>query len=176
MPVAVNISPRNLLDVDFPNQVKGLLDAWGLEPDVLQLEITEGAVLADPVRTKGVLEALAEMGIRLAIDDFGTGYSSLAYLNRLPVHQLKIDKTFVGAMTTSASAEIIVRSTVELAHNLGLEVVAEGVESEATLERLAELQCDYAQGYHFSRPVLGGRLSGRIPAGNEFSPATTARQ
>jgi diguanylate cyclase len=153
MPVAVNVSTRNLLDVDFPIQVKGLLDAWGLEPDVLQLEITEGAVLADPVRTKGVLEALADMGIRLAIDDFGTGYSSLAYLTRLPIKEIKIDRSFVMSMETNEDDATIVRSTIELGRNLGLEVVAEGVESETVWNWLRELGCTIAQGYHLSRPL-----------------------
>jgi predicted signal transduction protein with EAL and GGDEF domain len=153
MPVAVNISTRNLLDVDFPSQVQSLLDAWGLEPDVLQLEITEGAVLADPVRTKSVLEALADMGIRLAIDDFGTGYSSLAYLTRLPIKEIKIDRSFVMSMETNEDDATIVRSTIELGRNLGLEVVAEGVESETVWNWLRELGCTIAQGYHLSRPL-----------------------
>jgi predicted signal transduction protein with EAL and GGDEF domain len=153
MPVAVNISTRNLLDVDFPTQVKSLLDAWGFEPDVLQLEITEGAVLADPVRTKSVLEALADMGIRLAIDDFGTGYSSLAYLTRLPIKEIKIDRSFVMSMETNEDDATIVRSTIELGRNLGLEVVAEGVESETAWNWLRELGCTIAQGYHLSRPL-----------------------
>jgi EAL domain-containing protein (putative c-di-GMP-specific phosphodiesterase class I) len=173
--VALNVSVRHLMSRDFSSDIAALLDEAGLPPNRVKLEITESALMADPNHAAEVIRALSAVGVRIAIDDFGTGYSSLAYLNRLPVHQLKIDKTFVGSMTTSASAEIIVRSTVELAHNLGLEVVAEGVESAATLQRLAELQCDYAQGYHFSRPVLGGRLSGRIPAGNEFSPAAITR-
>jgi diguanylate cyclase (GGDEF)-like protein/PAS domain S-box-containing protein len=153
MPVAVNISTRNLLDVDFPAHVTGLLDAWGLEPDMLQLEITEGAVLSDPVRTMTVLEALARMGLRLAIDDFGTGYSSLAYLTRLPIKEIKIDRSFVMSMETNEDDATIVRSTIELGRNLGLEVVAEGVESETVWNWLRELGCTIAQGYHLSKPL-----------------------
>jgi len=163
--VAVNVSARNLLDVEFPTQVKGLLDAWGLEPSRLELEITEDAVLTDPVRTKAILEELAAMGMRLAIDDFGTGYSSLAYLKRLPITQIKIDRSFVMAMATDEDDAAIVRSTIDLGRNLGLEVVAEGVETEPIWNKLRELGCTFAQGYFLSRPVppdeLGDWLLGR---------------
>ena len=151
--VAVNVSTRNLLDVEFPTQVQGLLDAWGLEASRLELEITEDAVLTDPVRTKAILEELAAMGMRLAIDDFGTGYSSLAYLKRLPITQIKIDRSFVMAMATDEDDATIVRSTIDLGRNLGLEVVAEGVESEPIWNTLRELGCTVAQGYFLSRPL-----------------------
>jgi diguanylate cyclase (GGDEF)-like protein len=174
--VALNISVRHLMSQDFASEMEALLAEAGLPPNRLKLEITESALMADPDQAAEVIRALSAIGIRIAIDDFGTGYSSLAYLNELPVHQLKIDRTFVGKMTTSTSAEIIVRSTVELAHNLGLEVVAEGVESEEALNGLARLGCDFAQGYHISRPVLGSRLSGRLPAGkDQIAPAAGPR-
>jgi diguanylate cyclase (GGDEF)-like protein len=163
--IALNISVRHLMSRDFSSEIAALLAEGGLPANRLKLEITESALMDDPDHAAEVIRALSAKGIRIAIDDFGTGYSSLAYLNQLPVHQLKIDKTFVNELTTSTSAEIIVRSTVELAHNLGLEVVAEGVESEAALERLAQLGCDFAQGFHISRPLLGSQLSGRVPAG-----------
>jgi diguanylate cyclase (GGDEF)-like protein/PAS domain S-box-containing protein len=151
--IAVNVSARNLLDVEFPAQVKGLLDAWELAAARLELEITEDAVLTDPVRTKAILEELAAMGIRLSIDDFGTGYSSLAYLKRLPITQIKIDRSFVMAMGTNEDDATIVRSTIDLGRNLGLEVVAEGVESEPIWNTLRDLGCDVAQGYFLSRPL-----------------------
>jgi diguanylate cyclase (GGDEF)-like protein/PAS domain S-box-containing protein len=151
--VAVNVSTRNLLDVEFPSQVKGLLGAWGLDADRLELEITEDAVLTDPVRTKAILEELAEMGVRLAIDDFGTGYSSLAYLKRLPITQIKIDRSFVIGMETDEDDATIVRSTIDLGRNLGLEVVAEGVEGQPTWNLLRDLGCTVAQGYYLSRPL-----------------------
>jgi diguanylate cyclase (GGDEF)-like protein/PAS domain S-box-containing protein len=151
--VAVNVSTRNLLDVEFPAQVKALLDAWGLGASRLALEITEDSVLTDPVRTKAILEELAGMGIRLAIDDFGTGYSSLAYLKRLPITEIKIDRSFVMGMATDEDDATIVRSTIDLGRNLGLEVVAEGVETEPIWNTLRELGCTIVQGYFLSRPL-----------------------
>jgi diguanylate cyclase (GGDEF)-like protein/PAS domain S-box-containing protein len=151
--VAVNVSTRNLLDVEFPAQVKGLLEAAEIDAARLELEITEDAVLTDPVRTKAILEELAAMGVRLAIDDFGTGYSSLAYLKRLPIGAIKIDRSFVIGMATDEDDATIVRSTIDLARNLGLEVVAEGVESEPIWVRLRDLGCTVAQGYYLSRPL-----------------------
>jgi diguanylate cyclase (GGDEF)-like protein/PAS domain S-box-containing protein len=156
--VAVNVSTRNLLDVEFPAHVQGLLDAWEIGPELLQIEITEDAVLADPVRTSLILEKLAGMGIRLAIDDFGTGYSSLAHLKRLPIEEIKIDRSFVMGMAEDEDDATIVRSTIELGRNLGLEVVAEGVETKAIWDRLVLLGCTIAQGYYLSRPVPADEL------------------
>jgi diguanylate cyclase (GGDEF)-like protein/PAS domain S-box-containing protein len=156
--VAVNLSARNLLDADFPTQVRDLLRRRELPGEMLVFEITESTMVSDPVRTRVVLEELAAMGIRLSIDDFGTGYSSLAYLKRLPVAQIKIDRSFVMTMDTDEDDATIVRSTIELGRNLGLEVVAEGVETEATLDRLRALGCTLAQGYHLSRPVPAEEL------------------
>ncbi len=128
----------------------------GLPPDALQLEVTESGVMTDPDRAIEVLEGLHSLGIRLSVDDYGTGYSSLAYLRRLPVQQIKIDKSFVIGLGTEGSEddEVIVRSTVDLGHNLGLEVVAEGVETTAALSMLRALGCDYAQGYLYAAPLL----------------------
>ena len=151
--IAVNLSTRNLLDIHFPTEVQGLLDRWQVDPGLLELEITESTMLADPVRTKQILERLSEMGIRLSIDDFGTGYSSLAYLRGLPVDEIKIDRSFVMAMDRSDDDATIVRSTIDLGRNLGLEVVAEGVETEAIWNHLESLGCTVAQGYYLSRPV-----------------------
>ena len=151
--IAVNLSPRNLLDTDFPTEVQGLLDVRGVDPGLLEFEITESTMLSDPVRTKQILERLSEMGIRLSIDDFGTGYSSLSYLKGLPVNEIKIDRSFVMNMDSSLDDATIVRSTIDLGRNLGLEVVAEGVETEAIWNRLTSLGCNIAQGYFLSRPV-----------------------
>ena len=157
--VAVNISPRSLIDIEFPGDVELLLGKWGVANDLLELEITEDAIVADPQRVRAVLEQLNGMGIRLAVDDFGTGYSSLAYLTRLPIDEIKIDRSFITSMSSSKDDAIIVRSTIELGRNLGLKVVAEGVEDARTWTRLRDLGCDIAQGYHVSRPVPPDELT-----------------
>jgi len=151
--VAVNITGRDLLDLRLPDEVAELLARWGVEPSMLELEITENTVLTDPIRARQVLVRLSELGVRLAIDDFGSGNSSLGYLKRLPVDVLKIDKSFVLGMQESEDDAVIVRSTIDLGHNLGLRVVAEGVETDATRGALQQLGCDVAQGYWLSRPV-----------------------
>ncbi len=156
--IAVNLSARNLLDGDFPYQVRGMLDRWEIDPGLLEFEITESAMLTDPGRTKLILEQFSEMGIRLSIDDFGTGYSSLAYLKRLPVSEIKVDRSFVMNMDEDEDDATIVRSTIDLGRNLGLDVVAEGVESERVWDRLRALGCTAAQGYYLSRPVPGDEL------------------
>ena len=144
--VGVNLSVRNLLDVHLPDTVGELLGRWEVPPSLLELEITESTILADPIRAMHVLSRLSGMGVRLAIDDFGTGYSSLAYLKRLPVDELKIDKSFVQGMDENENDAVIVRSTIDLGRNLGLRVVAEGVETAAAWRRLVALGCDVAQG------------------------------
>jgi diguanylate cyclase (GGDEF)-like protein len=156
--VAVNLSVANLLDAHLPLEVARLLTAFHLPPSALELEITESTLMIDPVRSKEVLVALRGLGVRLAVDDYGTGYSSLAYLRELAVDELKLDKSFVIPMLENSDAAAIVRSTVDLAHALGLRMVAEGVESEAHLQELARLGCDVAQGYHISRPVPAAQL------------------
>jgi EAL domain-containing protein (putative c-di-GMP-specific phosphodiesterase class I) len=156
--VSVNLSMRNLLDVDFPLQVEELLQKWGVDASLLELEITESTMLANPTRTKMVLEQLSALGIRLSIDDFGTGYSSLAYLRRLPIDEIKIDRSFVMGMDAEADDVAIVRSTIDLGRNLGLEVVAEGVETREIWDQLRALGCNTAQGYYLSRPVPAERL------------------
>jgi diguanylate cyclase (GGDEF)-like protein len=157
--VAVNLSTRNLLDVHLPDTVGELLSRWEVHPSLLELEITESTILADPVRAMQILSRLDEMGVRLAIDDFGTGYSSLAYLKRLPVDELKIDKSFILGMEESENDAVIVRSTIDLGRNLGLRVVAEGVETSTAWNRLASLGCDIAQGYYLSRPIPASELT-----------------
>lgn len=156
--VAVNLSVRNLMDPKLEELVATQLKRWNVPAECLQLEITESDLMSDPERAIKVLSALDEMGIRLSIDDFGTGYSSLAYLKRLPVDELKIDKSFVMGMENDDNDAMIVDATIDLAHRLGLKVVAEGVENERVLGMLAKLNCDVAQGYFISRPVEQGAL------------------
>ena len=157
--IAVNISPRSLIDVEFPADVARLLGRWDVAPELLELELTEGAIVADPERATLVLERLSGMGVRLAVDDFGTGYSSLAYLKRLPIDEIKIDRSFVTNMTSSKDDAVIVRSTIDLGRNLGLDVVAEGVEDAEVWACLERLGCDVAQGYYMSRPIPAGELT-----------------
>lgn len=152
--IAVNLSTRDLMDPDFPAKVDSILARHGVPHSGFCLEITESAIMDDPQRAETTLNQLSASGYKLSIDDFGTGYSSLAYLKRLPVNELKIDKSFVMGMETDESDLKIVRSTIDLAHNLGLTVVAEGVEDRQIYQLLANSQCDEAQGYHMSRPIL----------------------
>ena len=158
MTIAVNISARSLLDHELPEQIGSLLERWGLAPNYLRLEITESTIMEDPVRALAVLDRLSRKGIGLALDDFGTGYSSLSYLKRLPVDELKIDKSFVISMHEDDNDAVIVRSTIDLGRNLGLEVVAEGVETQEHWDKLVELGCNTAQGYYLSRPVAPGEF------------------
>jgi diguanylate cyclase (GGDEF)-like protein len=159
MTVAVNLSAAGLLDSRLPADIEDRLAAAGVRPDRLVLEITENTVMSDPPRARAVLEQLAARGIGLSLDDFGTGYSSLAHLRTLPVGEMKIDRSFVGRMDEVEDDAAIVRSTVELGRALGLRVVAEGVETAETLERLRGFGCDLAQGYVLSRPVPAAELT-----------------
>lgn len=156
--VAVNISARDLMSRDLPQLVSDLLHKHRVPPELVCLEITESSFIEDPEHALATLRALNGLGVRLAIDDFGTGFSSLAYLKRLPVNELKIDRTFVMGMASDRDDHLIVRSTIELAHNLGLKVVAEGVETAATLDALRALGCDLAQGYLISGPLRRATL------------------
>ena len=151
--VAVNVSTHRLLDLGFPGEVADLLTTWQVPAQLLTLEITESAIMADPERAMEVVQQLHALGVHLSIDDFGTGYSSMAYLKNLPVHELKIDRSFVASMTTNERDAVIVRSTVELGRNLGLHVIAEGVEDSATWIELDAVGCHAIQGYYVSRPV-----------------------
>ena len=151
--VAVNVSPSNLVDEAFPDQVRALLARHELSAGCLVLEVTESLLMEDRERAVRVLGRLQEAGVGVAIDDYGTGYSSLAYLAALPVTELKLDRSFVGEMTGSLRAESIVTSTLQLAHALGLVLVAEGAEDQATVDALTFHGCDVVQGYHLSRPL-----------------------
>jgi diguanylate cyclase (GGDEF)-like protein len=170
--VSVNLSARNLLDPNLPEDVSRLLIKWEVPAELLELEITESTIMVDPKRAMEVLRRLHMMGIALSIDDFGTGYSSLAYLKELPVNELKIDKTFVATMTSNRGDAFIVRSTIDLAHNLRLQVVAEGVEDEATMNELAELGCNVAQGFHLSRPLPAPEFSDWLVERGETAVST----
>ena len=175
--VAVNLSARSLLDAGLVGEVSELLRESRLPASALELEITETTAMVDPVRSLVVLSELHALGVRLALDDYGTGHSSLSYLNQLPVDTLKIDRSFVTAMDTSDNAATIVRSTIDLARNLGLLVVAEGVETRASWLRLTELGCDSSQGYWLARPepaagllTLIDRLERRLREGRRDAP------
>jgi diguanylate cyclase (GGDEF)-like protein len=173
--VAVNLSVRNLLDPALVGDVTAILERHGLPPDRLELEITETSAMVDPVRASAVLTELAGLGVMLSIDDYGTGYGSLAYLQRLPVRQLKIDRAFVGTMTTDESSAAIVHSTVDLARHLGLSVVAEGVEDDATLLALRDMRCFAAQGFVLSRPVPAVGLAAAVERIERSVPQVVGR-
>jgi diguanylate cyclase (GGDEF)-like protein len=162
MRVAVNLTVANLLDLELAEEVRTLLSRFQVPADRLELEVTESMIMADPFRVRQVLTRLSDMGVRLAIDDFGTGYSSLAYLKRLPVDVLKIDRSFVTNLTEDPNDATIVRSTIDLGRNLGLEVVAEGVESPATWRALEDFGCHLAQGYLVGRPTSAPTLTARL--------------
>jgi len=163
--VAVNLSARTLHDLALPARITALLATYGVPAGLLTLEVTESALMADPTRALNVLTQLAEQGVCLAIDDFGTGYSSLAYLKRLPVHQLKIDRSFIQHLVEGGADAAIVASTIGLGHHLGLRVVAEGVETAEAWQLLAASGCDVSQGYHLSRPVTATELERWLRAG-----------
>jgi diguanylate cyclase (GGDEF)-like protein len=156
--VAVNISVSNLLDLEFADQVKTLLEMRALDPSCLMLEVTETVLMADPTRAAELLRRLQEMGVRVSIDDYGTGYSSLARLRELPVNELKLDRSFLTGIGFDARAAAIVRSTIELAHSLGLTIVAEGIETGEEEAILRGLSCDLGQGYHLARPLPPDQL------------------
>ena len=160
--VSVNLSARQFRLQDLDARVKALVDAAGLSAGLIELEITESQLMADPDHAIRVMRALCEVGMRIAIDDFGTGYSSLAYLRRFPVSSLKIDRSFVKDMSTNPSDATIVRTIIEMAHSLGFSVVAEGVETEEQAALLRLLRCEYAQGYLFARPMPAEELA-RLP-------------
>ena len=155
MSVSVNLSVHDLLNHLLDEQVGELLEQHQLDRQFLTLEVTESGMMDNPARSIEMLEKLNNMGIKLSIDDFGTGFSSLAYLKKLPVHEIKIDQSFVFNMDKDESDAVIVKSTIDLGHNLGMRVLAEGVESSQILDIIKDFGCDDAQGYLFSKPKLG---------------------
>jgi len=170
LPVSVNLSARNLLDENLPAQVAELLAAHDVPAELLELEVTESALMTEPARAQRLLEQLCALGVWISIDDFGAGYTSLGQLKTMPVNELKIDKSFVMTMTEDRSNSLIVHSVVDLGHNLGLTIVAEGVESEQALSALREFGCDVAQGYHLSRPIPTAALDTWL-LGRTITPA-----
>lgn len=151
--MALNVSPRQFADRRLPDAVRSALEMHGMLPEQLELELTESMLMADTGQTRTMLRELKAMGVRIAVDDFGTGYSSLAYLRQFPIDALKIDKQFVQNLDSPESDGAIATSIIQLAHNLGMTVIAEGIENEAQAQRLIELGCDIGQGYYFSRPI-----------------------
>jgi EAL domain-containing protein (putative c-di-GMP-specific phosphodiesterase class I) len=173
IPVAVNLSPRCLLDPTLLGRIGDLLQAYDVPAAMLRLEVTETAVMANPILALSTLTGLHSLGVRLSIDDYGTGYSSMAYLKSLPVDELKVDRSFVLHMTDNENDAILVRSAIDLGHNLGLTVVAEGVERAEHVDALRELGCDVAQGYHYARPTSPEELPRFIDAINSESLSPT---
>jgi diguanylate cyclase (GGDEF)-like protein len=153
LPVAVNVSARSLLDLTFPDAIASALARVGLPADHLCLELTESTIMHDPDRALSIMQDLRAIGVRLSVDDFGTGYSSMAYLKILPVDELKVDRSFVSQMNTSVDDTMLVQSAIDLGHNLGMSVVAEGVEDKQTLMALKDLGADVIQGYYLGRPM-----------------------
>jgi diguanylate cyclase (GGDEF)-like protein len=172
--VAVNLSASNLLDTQLPAQIEMLLTTLSLPATLLELEITETVLMADPVRALQVLCGLRALGVRLAVDDYGTGYSSLSYLQDLPVDDLKLDRTFVTRSETDPRSAAIVRSTIALAHSLDMQIIAEGVESATVLRHLAQADCDLAQGYHICPPQPATELATWLAAHATSTSAGTA--
>ena len=158
--LSINLSVRDLFDVEIPKKIDAILREYNMPADQLVLEITESAWMEDPDQVKTILKSLSNMGIRIAIDDFGTGYSSLAYLKNLPVDEIKIDKSFVLEMDKDKDDAIIVKSTIELSHTLGLSVVAEGVEGAESWKMLRALGCNYGQGYYMGKPMRPEEIEG----------------
>lgn len=158
--VAVNLSTNDLMNIDLPKQILDLLNKHAVPAKLLKLEVTESAVMNDMSRALDVLNMLSAMGLKLSIDDYGTGYSSLSYIKSLPVGEIKIDKSFVLKLVEDDEDKILVRSTIELAHNLGLEVTAEGVENEDSVDLLRKYGCDTLQGYHICRPIPSADIAG----------------
>ncbi|HKG51906.1 MAG TPA: EAL domain-containing protein [Actinomycetales bacterium] len=167
--MSVNLSARHLSDLSLPGRVADALAGHGVEPGRLTLEVTETGILSDPVRVDEVMRQLRAMGVGIAVDDYGTGHASLSYLKRLAVDELKIDRSFVTEMNANPSDLKIVRSTIALGHELGLRIVAEGVEDQATLEQLARIGCDVAQGWLIGRPVPERQLLERLTRDAERS-------
>ncbi len=159
IPVAVNLSLKNLHYLEFPSEVKAMIEKWGVEPHLLVLEITESCIVVDQERVVSVVKELKNSGITLSIDDFGTGYSSISYLKKFPAREIKIDKSFVTDMVHNDDNAVIVKSTIDMVHNIGGHVVAEGVEDEATQHLLTEMGCDFLQGFYICRPLSPNQIT-----------------
>jgi diguanylate cyclase len=156
--IAVNLSASSLVDADLPDQVFDMLTTRGVPPSGLQLEITEEFLMADHDRARSILTRIRDGGVQTSVDDFGTGYSSLSRLREMPIDELKLDRSFVLPMTDDARAAALVASTIDLAHSLGLRMVAEGVETNIAYAELTRLGCDQAQGFLMSKPLPAAEL------------------
>jgi EAL domain-containing protein (putative c-di-GMP-specific phosphodiesterase class I) len=168
--VSVNVSPRQFRQENIVQTVAAVLEETGLEPRFLELELTESMVMHDAPQLVAMLDELKNLGVQIAVDDFGTGYSSLSYLKRFPVDRLKIDRSFVEHIASDADDATIVRTIIALGHNLGLKVVAEGVESDEQLRFLRSNHCDEAQGFLLGRPVCSRRLQRMFPTRSRHDP------
>lgn len=173
--VAVNMSPMVFAEDDVVEQVMSALRLWDVPPSAIVLEVTEGAIMEDPHRSGRILQRLHGEGLGIAIDDFGTGYSSFAYLRQFPATELKIDQSFVRGMQTESRSLQLVRSMIDLAHHLGILVVAEGVEDERTMQQVAELGCDLAQGFHIRHPQPAAEFIASL-AGDEVSERASSQR
>jgi EAL domain-containing protein (putative c-di-GMP-specific phosphodiesterase class I) len=160
--IALNVTARDLMNFDLANEIKMALIQNNMPASYLEIEITESSALSDPIRVKAVLKSLMELRVEISIDDYGTGYSSLLYLQQLPLNYLKIDQQFIKEMLSNKFSEAIVRSTLELAKNLNIEVIAEGVEDKYVYQQLKKLGCYAAQGYLFSQPVSAEKIVGLV--------------
>jgi EAL domain-containing protein (putative c-di-GMP-specific phosphodiesterase class I) len=176
--IGINVSGRELADGSLVERVERNLRAYELPADLITIEVTETEVMDDLTQASDVLDELAALGIQIAIDDYGTGYSSLAYIHQLPVQQLKIDRSFVTNLPSEHSNSIIVRSSIAMAHSLGLTVIAEGAEDALACALLADADCDYIQGFHLSKPLRSGDLLEWLLEGGslEFKPLATRRR
>ncbi|MGH2841818.1 MAG: EAL domain-containing protein, partial [Solirubrobacteraceae bacterium] len=173
--VAVNVTYPDLLDAQFPLEVGAALAQHGVDPSALIIEVTENSIMSDEVRVGDVLARLSELGVRISLDDFGTGYSSLTHLRALPVSEVKVDRSFVARMRSDATDAAIVRSTIQLAHNLGMRIVAEGVEDEQTWASLERLECELIQGYCLSRPLPPAEVAAFLAADRRAPRTPTSR-
>ena len=172
VPIAVNMFAPSLCDLTLPDRILRALDGRGLSPDVLTIEITEDLLLDNVDRTRNVLDRLRAHGMRVAIDDFGSGYSSLGYLCELPIDEVKLDRQFIAPILVDSRAAAVVRAVVELAHELGMTTVAEGVENAATAAILREYGCDVAQGFHYSPPLAATDLRKLLPRAMSWATAS----
>jgi EAL domain-containing protein (putative c-di-GMP-specific phosphodiesterase class I) len=173
VPMAVNMFAPSLCDLSLPDRIQRSLDDRGLNPDVLTIEITEDLLLDNVDRTRTVLDCLRERGMRVAIDDFGSGYSALGYLCELPIDEIKLDRQFIAPILVDPRAAAVVRAVVDLAHELGMTTVAEGVENAATTAMLRQYGCDVGQGFHYSRPLTATELRELLPGVTSRAPASS---
>ncbi len=174
--MSINLSARNLNDPELASNIATQIERWQARPQQVHLEITESAIMEDPTRAMNTLSRLSAMGIKLSIDDFGTGYSSLAYLKQLPVQEIKIDRSFVEEMLLNNEDKVIVRSTIDLAHNMGHIVIAEGVTSEDSLQLLQEMDCDLAQGFHICKPMQANQVLKWLKDNGEWTVPNFGKQ